>query len=193
MSRYLALSQHLSQLDVDSIRLSFADVELLIGTPLPASAREHQAWWANSRTNDTHLWAHLWIRAGWEKSAVNLAERWVDFRRVEFFDFESQTAREGYEIDRTILARVRNATLADQCRQRDNYTCQVCDFHLRIGPRYVIEVHHCNPLSATGETNTSLDDLVCLCPTCHRVAHLRSTPYNVPEIKEIRGILRDGA
>ncbi|MBK8569876.1 MAG: HNH endonuclease [Nitrosomonadales bacterium] len=52
---------------------------------------------------------------------------------------------------------------------------------------YVIEVHHLEPLSATGERETKIEMLISLCPTCHRIAHLRSTPYSVEEIKGIRG------
>lgn len=185
MSKYAALAEYLEKYQKDTIRLSFAEVEGVIGEPLPYSARHHDAWWANSRTNDTHLWAHLWIRAGWEKCGLNLNESWVEFKRVEFFDVESPKAREGYEMDRAILARARNKGLADKRKRIDDYTCQACDFRLSVGSRFVVEAHHLNPLSDTDEVETSIDDLVSLCPTCHRIAHLRSTPYDIDEIREI--------
>jgi predicted HNH restriction endonuclease len=110
----------------------------------------------------------------------------VTFRRVTFFDIESNEAREGYEIDRSILTRARNASLASQRKDLDNYTCQACGFRLEINACFVVEVHHCDPLSVTGETDTTIEQLVSLCPTCHRIAHLRSTPYTVEEIKAFR-------
>ncbi len=83
----------------------------------------------------------------------------------------------------SILTRARNAGLAALRKALDNHTCQACGFRLQVDGSFVIEVHHCNPLSATGETQTTIDQLVSLCPTCHRIAHLRSTPYSVEEIK----------
>jgi 5-methylcytosine-specific restriction protein A len=71
---------------------------------------------------------------------------------------------------------------------RDDFTCQACGFRLELNGRYVIEVHHVDPLSS-GERESSLGDLVSLCPTCHRIAHLRSLPYSV---EEIRGFQRSG-
>ncbi len=183
MSKYANLANHLQGQKSERLRLTFADIELLIGDSLPESARKYDAWWANSRTADSHTWAHLWLRAGWEKTAVSFSEGWVEFRRVEFFDFDSPLALEGYEKDQKILARARKA---EERRRRDNYSCQACGFRLQIGMRFVIEVHHRNPLAESGETETSIEDLVSLCPTCHRIAHLRSTPYDVEEIREIR-------
>ena len=188
MSKYSPFATYLKNQTADEVRLSFADIERILGDDLPPSARAHVAWWANSRTADTHNWAHLWLEAGWERRQLDLAGESVVFHRFEFFDIESPTAREGYEADRTILARGRNAALASARKERDAYTCQACHFSLEVGGKFVIEVHHLDPLSATGETTTTIDDLVSLCPTCHRVAHLRSPPYAVQEIQQIRGL-----
>jgi predicted HNH restriction endonuclease len=193
MSKYAPFAEHLGGLSADAARLSFAEIEQIIGASLPESAHRHAAWWANSRTDDSHVWAHLWLRAGWEKSALNLTERWVEFRRLRFYAIDSAEAIEGYERDVKLLARSRNRELAERCRQRDNFSCQACHFRFSIDGRFVIDVHHKDPLSVTGETITNLDDLVCLCPTCHRIAHLRSTPYTVDEIGALRGNLVHGA
>lgn len=101
-------------------------------------------------------------------------------------DFDSDEAREGYESDRKILNRKRNSGLAAKCKKRDKYTCQVCGFKLRVGKKYVAECHHAIPL-ASGERTVNLDELVTLCPTCHRIAHTRRIPYGVDELKKIVG------
>jgi 5-methylcytosine-specific restriction protein A len=81
MSKYAALSKHLAQLTSDSVRLPFSRIEQLIGERLPPSARKHPAWWANSKTKDSHRWAHLWLAAGWEKVGLDIEQGWVEFRR----------------------------------------------------------------------------------------------------------------
>ena len=186
MSKYTPLVKHLATLRTDEARFTFPEIEQIIGADLPQSARSYHAWWSNSRTHDSHTWAHEWLKAGWEKSAVNLREGWVTFRRFKFFDVDSIEAHEGYEIDRSILTRSRNSSLVRQRKELDNYTCQACGFQLEVDGCFVIEVHHRDPLSTTGETDTTLEQVVSLCPTCHRIAHLRSTPYSVEEIQEIR-------
>jgi hypothetical protein len=77
---YSPLGDHLRRLDVDEVALAFAEVERILGRPLPRSARRHRAWWANERSG-THSHARAWLEAGWRVDAVNLAAEWVRFRR----------------------------------------------------------------------------------------------------------------
>ncbi len=193
MSKYAALADHLRSLSSLETRLSFADIEALIGGPLPESARKHRRWWGNSRTADSHTWAHLWLAAGWEQVQLDLEAGWVAFRRTETYAIDAPEAREGYEIDRRILARGRNSHLAAERKRMDNYTCQACGFWLQVDGHYVIEVHHHDPLSSSGERTTTLQDLVSLCPTCHRIAHLRAIPYDTADIRALRNTGSEGA
>ncbi|MDR5858375.1 hypothetical protein FZZ93_00260 [Halomonas eurihalina] len=95
-------------------------------------------------------------------------------------------AIEGYEIDRKITTLARNASIVAKCKKRDDYTCQACEFRLQLEGRFVIECHHIKPLAENGMRDVSLDELVCLCPTCHRIAHTRKEPFSVEEIKRLR-------
>lgn len=85
-----------------------------------------------------------------------------------------------YERDR----RNRSAALAIH-----GHACKACD--LDMGERYgasaagYIEVHHVTPVSQVGE-GYIIDprtDLVPLCPNCHSVAHRRSPPFSVDELR----------
>lgn len=87
-----------------------------------------------------------------------------------------------YERDR----RNRAAALAIH-----GHVCKACD--IDMGRRYgetalgLIEVHHTTPVSLLGP-NYIIDprnDLVPLCPNCHAVAHRRSLPYTVAELREL--------
>jgi 5-methylcytosine-specific restriction protein A len=71
------------------------------------------------------------------------------------------------------------------------YACVACE--LDVGTRYgavaagLIEVHHLTPVSTIGE-NYVVDpavDLVPLCPNCHSVAHRRSPPFTVVELRDM--------
>ena len=100
-------------------------------------------------------------------------------------DPDTQEAIEGYTSERKLISQHRNAAIVVACKERDNYTCTACGFQLRVNGRYVIDCHHKNPIGAEGERITSIDELVCLCPTCHRIAHTSSPPLLVDQIQEI--------
>lgn len=95
---------------------------------------------------------------------------------------------EGIAQERRYLLRSRNSRLVDARRAHDDFTCQACNFRLEISDgKFIIEVHHLNPLGELVDaTVTTIDDLVCLCPTCHRIAHTRSKlPLEVNEIRDL--------
>lgn len=103
----------------------------------------------------------------------------------EHYSIDDGKAFEGYKQDRSILASARNQKIAKQRKALDKYVCQVCGFSLTIGGNSIIECHHLYPLSESLETETTIDDLVSLCPTCHRIAHLRRPPYTPQQIIEV--------
>jgi hypothetical protein len=82
MSKYQPLADHLSRLQQDQVRLTFAEIERIAKLTLPQAAYSHSAWWANSRTRDSHGWAHLWLQAGWESFNLDLGRRAIEFRRA---------------------------------------------------------------------------------------------------------------
>ena len=88
MSIYMPLVDHLKTVSADAVELSFSEVEQILGFNLPPVARRNSTWWTNSRTKDSHTHAHEWLKAGWEKDHVNIAEGWVTFRRVHPFDVD---------------------------------------------------------------------------------------------------------
>ena len=79
MSKYEALPQFLGRVAGSIHRLSFRQLERILGFKLPTSAYEHEAWWSNNATGHSH--ARAWLEAGWRTEAVDLAARQVTFRR----------------------------------------------------------------------------------------------------------------
>ncbi|MFF4471118.1 HNH endonuclease [Streptomyces sp. NPDC001599] len=95
-------------------------------------------------------------------------------------DETGASAIEGRLLVRRALARERNPRLRAQKikhirRQGAALRCEVCAFSFtdtygELGEDY-IEVHHLTPLHISGEGETRLDDLACLCANCHRMCH----------------------
>ena len=77
--KYGPLYRHLTNLNGGEWRASFADIEAVIGCDLPASARNHRAWWANDRSKCNAL---AWIDAGWQTAEVNMDAETLRFQRV---------------------------------------------------------------------------------------------------------------
>lgn len=80
--KYTSLTEFLRGATDDEVRLTFSEVEGILGKTLPQSAYKTPAWWANSRTRDGHGLAHEWLAAGWASSELNLRDRSVTFRRA---------------------------------------------------------------------------------------------------------------
>lgn len=79
-SRYDPLRRYLAERTEPVIRLSFAEIERIIGGPLPASARRHRPWWANERSG-SHVHAAAWMGAGRRAANVDLNAGSADFIR----------------------------------------------------------------------------------------------------------------
>ncbi len=80
MSRYLQLADFLKSQKGESVVLSFGEVELLLGSPLPASARKLRTWWTNDATHAQAKYG--WLHAGWMVDSVDLKAGAVKFRRL---------------------------------------------------------------------------------------------------------------
>ena len=79
MSIYSPLCDYLSDLKVNSVVLSFADIEGIIGRSLPQSAFEYNAWWANDRTHTQAK--NGWMAANWQILDASLGTKVVQFNR----------------------------------------------------------------------------------------------------------------
>ena len=77
-SRYDPLRAYLAERTDRVVRLSFGEIERILGGPLPASARRHRPWWANERSG-SHVHASAWIGAGRRTANVDLNAAMVDF------------------------------------------------------------------------------------------------------------------
>ena len=76
---------------------------------------------------------------------------------------------EGETVERKVLSYKRNKKSIEACKKRDNYTCQSCSFWHNDK---IVECHHLEPLHMIKESIVNQENLVTLCPTCHRLAHM---------------------
>jgi putative restriction endonuclease len=79
-AKYAPLIEYLKRQSGARLSLTFAEVEIILDAPLPASARIYPAWWANE-TDGTHNWAHEWMKAGWLTEEVSFTRERVTFVR----------------------------------------------------------------------------------------------------------------
>ncbi len=76
MSKYDPLTNYLKHSKDHLVRLSFDDIEDIMGCPLSESARTYRAMWANS---SSHL-SRFWTSVGWMVNRVNYSgEPYVEF------------------------------------------------------------------------------------------------------------------
>lgn len=76
MSKYEPLTAFLKQANGRNFRLSFKEIENILGFALPAS-KQYAAWWSNSATNNTMTKA--WLSAGYKTGQVDVTGEKVTF------------------------------------------------------------------------------------------------------------------
>lgn len=102
---------------------------------------------------------------------------------MRYYEVDDLRAIEGYRKDKVLSMVERDRQVVNARKQLDDYKCQACSARITVNGKYVIECHHLNPV-ALGERVTTIDDLVSLCPTCHRIAHMREPPFAVADIRQ---------
>jgi hypothetical protein len=85
-SMYAPLAEHLRRQRGPHLTMRLAEIEDLIGTRLPASARNDRtvhAWWDNDHSPTSHhsQSKHGWLAAGWEVELPDLVRETVTFRK----------------------------------------------------------------------------------------------------------------
>lgn len=97
-SRYAPLAVWLQEQppSEQAIKLTFQQIEGIIGDKLPESARE-RSWWANDSTG--HVQSQQWLEVGWRVSKIDLREETVVFSRIKdreklYIDFFSHLLSE---------------------------------------------------------------------------------------------------
>ena len=118
------------------------------------------------------------------KKVFRIEENIKSVNKTHTFEIDSIKAIEGYELDKQLNINFRDKKIIQERKEKDNFTCQVCSYKMEIDGKYIVECHHLYPISL-GTRETSIDDLVSLCPTCHRIIHLRQPIYSLAEVKSL--------
>jgi hypothetical protein len=79
-SRYAPLRQYLMERSEPIVRLTFGEIERILGVDLPKSARQYRPWWANEEAG-THVHARAWLDAGRRTANVDINAGTVEFTR----------------------------------------------------------------------------------------------------------------
>jgi hypothetical protein len=81
MGKYEPLSDFLKKQPTDEVRLSFRQIERIIGQKLPPKAQHYRAWWSNSASNS--VMTKAWLDAGFRSEKVDMERRKLIFRRTD--------------------------------------------------------------------------------------------------------------
>ena len=80
-SKYYPLFNHLYHSGRDELTLTLSEIETMLSSPLPASARVQRAWWSNRTTGAVQSAA--WLYAGYHAVDLDLANGRVTFRKIK--------------------------------------------------------------------------------------------------------------
>ena len=78
MSKYTPLTGFLATQRSQEVPMTFAEIEKVIGVPLPES-KQYPAWWSNNPSNN--VMTRAWLAAGFKTERVDIAGERLVFRR----------------------------------------------------------------------------------------------------------------
>jgi len=76
---YQKFGVYLNNCNADQIKLSFKEIEKILGKKLPPSAFKHESWWGN--TNSQPFMKQV-IKNGWKQAYVGVLTEVVEFKKV---------------------------------------------------------------------------------------------------------------
>ncbi len=87
VSKWAGLEGHLKfrAAFTDTVKLTFARIDGLIGSNLPMAAYRDVVWWSNASAS---IHAKAWLDAGWEVQEANLKQGYVIFKKVRNVAFK---------------------------------------------------------------------------------------------------------
>lgn len=97
MSVYAPLQDHLKFMKYRHWKASFTDIERVLKRPLPKSAYNYPAWWANQEGTG-HSQTAAWRDAGWRTMNLDLAAKTVEFERIERSESKVTASREPADL-----------------------------------------------------------------------------------------------
>ncbi len=81
MTKYEPLTTYLNLHKKERIKLTYSEIEEILGFELPPSARKYREWWSNNDTS--HTYSKSWGEAGYKTTDVILGES-VVFEKVVY-------------------------------------------------------------------------------------------------------------
>jgi hypothetical protein len=107
VGNYTQLTTWLEQQAPARLRVSFGEIEAVLGRPLPPSAYKYRAWWSNNP--DNNVMTRAWRAAGYETAEVDMAGEQLVF----------QPARQTVDAGKREVGESRPAGVAEMGTQFD--------------------------------------------------------------------------
>lgn len=105
MSKYEPLTRFLAAQRTQEVPLTFAEIEQVLGFPLPGKASGIRAWWSNNPSNN--VMTKAWLAAGYVTERVDMAGRRLVFRRDRDAAVPEGNSSAGAKGDPGFLERIR--------------------------------------------------------------------------------------
>ena len=84
--KFIALTAYLEKCGMDEVKMTFSEIEKIIGFRLSDSAYTYPAQWSNS---ESQSFAFGWLNAGYITRQVNIPQQTVEFLEFRAEEFTS--------------------------------------------------------------------------------------------------------
>ncbi len=80
MGKYETLGKYLSSINENIIKITFEEIENILGFPLPSSAFKFRPWWANDQSHVQAI--DGWMKYGWKLDRVDIFQKNAKFKKI---------------------------------------------------------------------------------------------------------------
>src|ERR1700730_268403 len=101
MGKYSPLADFLRAQQRDEVPMTFAEIERIVGSPLPRS-HSYRSWWSNNSFNS--VMTKVWLDAGFRSSDVDIKRRKLVFRKNLPQGREGSSVATEEKIDRAAVS-----------------------------------------------------------------------------------------
>ena len=81
MGKYEPLRRFLERQGASEVRMTFSEIEAVVGFALPAKSKSDRPWWSNNPNNN--VMTKEWLAAGYRTEQVNIEQGKLVFRKRE--------------------------------------------------------------------------------------------------------------
>jgi len=124
-----------------------------------------------------------------EPESANMLKKILKDEKTKYFKEIEIFKKEGEALERLVTVRERDPKIRNAAIKKYGSICMICEIDYQkiyLIDKKLLEIHHLKPLATRKKAETTkIDDVIVLCPNCHRALHATTAPGYWKKLRRI--------